>query len=54
MSQRLARLDVGSEIPYKLDTDGAPQWLLVTKILSEASCEVRYPDGSLQVLKDSE
>jgi hypothetical protein len=54
MSTHLGQLKVGDRIPWRLDRNGEPQWLTVTEVLSDTSYLVRYPDGSLQTLIDTE
>lgn len=54
MGHLLAPLEVGDGIPWKLDATGEPQWLVVTEVLDNAAYVVRYPDGRLEVLEDSE
>lgn len=54
MTKLLAQLKVGDQIPWKLDSDGKPQWLTVTEVLGNGSYVVRYPDGSTETLVDSE
>jgi hypothetical protein len=50
----LAPLNLGDQIPWKLDSRGEPQWLTVTDVIDEASYAVRYPDGTVEILTDSE
>lgn len=54
MGHSLAPLEVGDLIPWKLDASGEPQWLEVVHVLDAVSYLVRYPDGSHEVLTDSE
>jgi len=54
MSKLLAPLHVGDQLPWKLDEDGEPQWLTVTSVLTKTSYAVRYPDGTVETLTDSE
>jgi len=54
VSDGLPTLAVGDRLPWKLDSDGEPQWLVVVEVLSSTSYLVRYPDGSMQTLVDSE
>jgi hypothetical protein len=54
MSQLLAPLNAGDKLPWRLDRDGEPQWLTVVEVLSDTGYVVRYPDGSLETLTDSE
>jgi hypothetical protein len=53
MTKLLAQLQVGDQIPWKLDRDGKPQWLTVTEVL-ENGYIVHYPDGRLETLVDTE
>jgi hypothetical protein len=50
----LVPLGAGDRIPWKLSSDGKPLWLTVTEVVREGSYVVRYPDGSLETLIDSE
>ena len=50
----LAPLSVGDRLPWKLDHEGEPQWLVVIDVLSPTSYVVKYPDGSIGALFDSE
>ena len=50
----LARLYVGDRLPWQLDRRGEPQWLTVIEVVSDVSYMVRYPDGTTQLLVDSE
>lgn len=50
----LAKLAVGDRLPWKLGDDGEPLWLIVAEVLSPTSYLVRYPDGSTEILIDSE
>jgi hypothetical protein len=45
-SSLLAPLSIGDRLPWKLDHDGEPQWLVVIDVPSSTSYLVRYPDGS--------
>jgi hypothetical protein len=54
MSSLLAPLAVDDRLPWKLDHEGEPQWLVVVNVLSSTSYLVRYPDGSIETLVDSE
>jgi hypothetical protein len=54
MTGLLAPLKRGDRIPWRLDRSGEPQWLTVTDLIDETSYEVRYPDGALETLVDSE
>ncbi len=53
-SSLLAPLTIGDRLPWKLDNEREPQWLVVIDVLSPTSYVVRYPDGSLGALVDSE
>ena len=53
-SSLLAPLAVGDRLPWKLDHEGEPQWLVVVDVLSSTSYLVRYPDGSTETFVDSE
>ena len=48
----LAPLTVGDRLPWKLDHEDEPQWLVVVDVLSPTSYVVRYPDDSLGALVD--
>jgi hypothetical protein len=50
----LAPLSIGDRLPWKLDGRGEPQWVTVTEVVSDVSYFVRYPDGVIQLLVDSE
>jgi hypothetical protein len=54
MTGLLAPLNLGDRIPWKLDSNGEPQWLTVTEVIDETSYAVRYPDGTVEILTDSE
>ena len=54
VSKLLAPLAVGDRLPWKLDREGRPQWLVVVDVLSATSYLVQYPDGTTEVLVDSE
>lgn len=54
MTGLLAPLNLGDRIPWKLDRNGEPQWLTVTEVIDETSYTVRYPDGTVEILTDSE
>jgi hypothetical protein len=53
-SKLLAPLAVGDRLPWKLDRDGEPQWLIVDEVMSPTSYLVRFPDGQTEILVDSE
>ena len=50
----LAPLNVGDRLPWKLDRYGEPRWLTVIEVVGNASYVVRYPDGTDELLIDSE
>lgn len=50
----LAPLHVGDRLPWKLDRHGEPLWLTVIEVASDTSYVVRYPDGTTELLVDSE
>jgi hypothetical protein len=50
----LAPLAVGDELPWRLRRDGEPPWLVVVELIDGSSFRVRYPDGTTEVLVDSE
>jgi hypothetical protein len=54
VSKLLAPLAVGDQLPWKLDRDGQPQWLIVVEVINSTSYLVRYPDGKTEILVDSE
>jgi hypothetical protein len=54
MSRLLAPLRVGDQIPWRLDSNGEPQWLTVIEVVSTVSYVVCYPDGTTEMLVDSE
>ena len=54
MSSLLAPLVLGDRLPWKLDHEGEPQWLVVVDVLGPTTYVVRYPDGSVGALVDSE
>jgi hypothetical protein len=54
MTTLLAPLEIGDQIPWKLDRNGDPQWLTVIEVVSDTSYVVRFPDGSVDTLTDSE
>jgi len=54
MSKLLRSLKVGDQLPWKLDRNSEPQWLTVIEVLSDTSYLVRYPDGTVETLTDSE
>jgi len=41
----LAPLSVGDRLPWKIDRDGEPQWVVVIEAITPRSYLVRYPDG---------
>jgi hypothetical protein len=50
----LAPLAVGDRLPWRFDADGEPQWLTVVECLPGSAYLVRYPDGRVETLIDSE
>jgi hypothetical protein len=54
MTRLLAPLEVGDRLPWRLDSDGEPLWLTVIEVVSSTSYIVRYPDGTTELLVDSE
>jgi hypothetical protein len=51
----LAPLTIGSQIPGTYGPDHRSfGWLTVTKVLGPTSYEMTAPDGSVQVITDSE
>lgn len=50
----LAPLAVGDRLPWKLSSDGEPLWLIVAEVIDPTSYLVRYPDGSTEILTDSD
>jgi len=54
MRKLLSPLKIGDQLPWKLDRSGEPQWLTVSEVLSDTSYLVRYPDGTVETLIDSE
>ena len=54
VSKLLAPLVVGDRLPWKLDRDGQPRWLIVVEVIDPTSYLVRYPDGKTEILVDSE
>ena len=54
LARLLAQLNLGDQIPWKLDSHGEPQWLTVTEVIDEASYAVRYPNGTVEIVADSE
>jgi hypothetical protein len=53
-SRLLAPLAVGDRLPWKLDREGEPQWVVVVDVLRSTSYLVRYANGSTETLVDSE
>ena len=41
MTRLLTLLNVGDELPWRLDADGEPQWLTVIEVTSDVSDVVR-------------
>jgi hypothetical protein len=54
MSKLLASLAVGDRLPWRLDREGRPLWLVVVEVISATSYLVQYPDGKTEILVDSE
>jgi hypothetical protein len=54
MTRLLAPLKVGDQLPWRLDGDGEPQWLIVIDVIDSVTYVVRYPDGTIGALVDSE
>ena len=50
----LAPLRVGDQLSWKLDEQDDPQWLTVVEVVSDLSYLVQYPDGTTELLVDSE
>jgi hypothetical protein len=53
-SPLLAPLCVGDKLPWRLRPDGEGEWVIVVEVIDESSYRVRYPDGSIGLLVDSE
>jgi len=54
MTRLVAPLEVGDKLPWRLDKDGEPQWLIVIEVVDSVTYVVRYPDGAIGALVDSE
>lgn len=54
MTRLLASLKVSDRLPWRLRPDGEPEFLTVIEVVSEVSYLVRYPDGTIEPLVDSE
>ena len=54
MTRLLASLKVGDQLPWRLDSNGEPQWLTVIEFVDGMTYVVRYPDGTIGALVDSE
>lgn len=54
MSRLLAPLKVGDQLPWRLAPDGEPEWLTVIEVVASDTYIVRYPDGTIGALVDSE
>lgn len=50
----LATLGVGDRLPWRLGRDGEPQWLVVVDVTGASRYRVRYPDGTVGEIVDSE
>ncbi len=48
----LARLVVGSQTSWRLDAQGEPQGLTVTRVLRDGGYLVCYPNGSMRWIRD--
>jgi hypothetical protein len=49
----LAPLAVGDELPWKLNREGQPQWLVVIEVIGSDRYVVQYPDGATELVVDS-
>jgi hypothetical protein len=54
MGQLLTLLEVGDQLPWRMDASGEPLWLTVIEVLTDSSYRVRFPDGAVETLTDSE
>jgi hypothetical protein len=45
---------VGDRLPWKIDEDGEPQWVVIIGAITPRSYLVRYPDRRTEILVDSE
>jgi hypothetical protein len=54
VSKLLSPLAVGDRLPWKLDREGRPRWLVVVDVLSATSYFVQHPDDKTEILVDSE
>jgi hypothetical protein len=54
VSRLLAPLKVGDQLPWRLDSNGEPQWLVVIEVVDSVTYVLRYPDGTIGALVDSE
>jgi hypothetical protein len=54
VSKLLAPLAIGDRLPWKLDREGRPRWLVVVDVISATSYLVQDPDGKTEILVDSE
>ena len=54
MTRLLAPLKVGDQLPWRLDEGGELQWLTVIEVVDSLTYVVRYPDGTIGALVDSE
>jgi hypothetical protein len=50
----LALLEVGDQLPWRVDASSELQWLTVIDVLTDSSYRVRFPDGTVETLTDSE
>jgi hypothetical protein len=54
MTRLLAPLKVGDTLPWRLDSNGEPAWLTVIEVVDSVTYVVRYPDGTIATLVDSD
>jgi hypothetical protein len=54
VTKRLAPLSVGDRLPWKIDEEGEPQWVVIIGAITPRSYLVRYPDRRTEILVDSE
>jgi hypothetical protein len=54
MTRLLAPLKVGDRLPWRLDANGEGHWLTVIEVVDSVTYIVRYPDGAIGALVDSE
>jgi hypothetical protein len=53
MSELLVSLQLGDRLPWRLDADGEPQWLIVVEVVTQSEYVVEYPDGTRESLVDA-